>query len=140
MRTHIGLSGEQLVAEVLVGQETDPHANALQVAAINVQKREYQKLYMEYWNSTAEHTGTGRPVDGLLCPVAPHASVTRGKYKHYGYSSFVNVLDYTSVVIPVTHADKQKDRWQSEGDYLSEIDREIHAECEYRPCTLTHTE
>jgi amidase len=95
----------------------------LEVAALNVKKREYQKLYMEYWNSTAELTGTGRPVDGLICPCAPHAAVIPQRYRHVGYSSFVNLLDYTSVVFPVTRADKTIDVSQPRTDFLSEVDR-----------------
>lgn len=41
------------------------------IAAVNVEKREFQKEYMEYWNSTAELTGTGRPVDAVITPLAP---------------------------------------------------------------------
>jgi amidase len=97
---------------------------------LNVKKREYQKLYMEYWNSTAELTGTGRPVDGLICPCAPHAAVIPQKYRHVGYSSFVNLLDYTSVVFPVTRADKTIDVSRPRNDFLSEVDRLVYEDCE----------
>lgn len=82
---------------------------ASQVAALNVAKRNYQKEYMDYWNSTATLTGTGRPVDGLICPLAPHAAVIPTQYEHVGYTTFVNVLDYTSISVPVTFADKRVD-------------------------------
>lgn len=82
---------------------------ASQIAALNVHKREYQKKYMDYWNSTAALTGTGRPVDGVLCPIASHAAVIPTQYEHVGYTTWVNVLDYTSIAIPVTFADKTVD-------------------------------
>ncbi|GAB1195066.1 hypothetical protein APSETT444_004320 [Aspergillus pseudonomiae] len=107
-----------------------PHLSALELAALNVEKRQYQKLYMDYWNSTAEITGTGRPVDGVICPCAPHAAVLPHKYAHVGYTAFVNVLDYTSVVIPVTHADKMVDVPQPRDDFLSEVDKTVHDQCE----------
>lgn len=106
---HFGLSGEVQAPQVIVAQGgTDMIAS--QIAALNVSKREYQKQYMDYWNSTAELTGTGRPVDGFICPLASHAAVIPTQYDHVGYTTFVNVLDYTSISIPVTFADKTVDR------------------------------
>lgn len=105
---HFGLSGEGQSQQVIV-DENGIELKASEIAALNISKREYQKLYMDYWNDTMALTGTGRPVDGVLCPLAPHAAVIPGQYKHVGYTSFVNVLDYTSVSIPVTFADKEVD-------------------------------
>lgn len=64
---------------------------------------------MEYWNSTAELTGTGRPVDGVFCPLAQHAAVKPNEYGNVGYTTFINFLDYTSISIPVTFADQTID-------------------------------
>lgn len=61
------------------------------------------------WNSTSGWTRSGRPVDAIICPTAPHAAVIPGRFRHVGYTSFVNVLDLTSAVFPVTHADKDED-------------------------------
>lgn len=104
---HFSLSGESKAAQIIV-TDNEP-LSMTELAALNVAKREYQKQYMDYWNSTAELTGTGRPVDGLFCPLAPHAAVIPTEYNYVGYTSFVNVLDYTSVSVPVTFADKNVD-------------------------------
>lgn len=104
---HFGLSGESKAAQVIINDGVS--ISMTELAALNVAKREYQKRYMDYWNSTAELTGTGRPVDGLFCPLAPHAAVIPKEYHYVGYTSFVNVLDYTSVAVPVTFADKNVD-------------------------------
>jgi amidase len=101
----------------------------LEIAKINVAKREYQKLYMDYWNSTSELTGTGRPVDAVICPAAPHAAVIPTQYSHVGYTSVINVLDYTSVVIPVTQADKSVDVNVSR-EFLGELDENSYKNCE----------
>ncbi|KAJ5612581.1 hypothetical protein N7510_005775 [Penicillium lagena] len=108
MRHQFGLSGEPKPPQVIV-EENGTELTTSAIAALNVAKREYQKRYMDYWNSTAELTGTGRPVDGVVSPLAPHAAVIPHHYHSVGYSSFVNVLDYTSVVIPVTSADQAVD-------------------------------
>ncbi|OJJ45432.1 hypothetical protein ASPZODRAFT_134091, partial [Penicilliopsis zonata CBS 506.65] len=129
VRSHFDLSGERPTQKLFIGHEGDRHLNAMDLAALNVQKREYQKLYMEYWNSTVDQTGTGRPVDGFISPVAAHAAVIPGQFKYIGYTVFANVLDYTSVVLPVTHADKQIDIPRAPGDYLGEIDKQIQEDC-----------
>ncbi|KAL4922816.1 amidase signature domain-containing protein [Aspergillus aurantiobrunneus] len=120
---HFGLSGEEPAAQVIVPKGL-PQKTAVEIAKLNVAKREYQKLYMDYWNSTSEVTGTGRPVDGVICAAAPHAAVVPNQYPHVGYTSFINLLDYTSVVIPVTHADKGVDVAEPR-EFLNELDEKL---------------
>jgi amidase len=57
---------------------------ASQIAAANVAKRQYQKEYMEYWNSTSALTGTGHPVDAIIAPLAPFAAARPDMYDYYG--------------------------------------------------------
>jgi amidase len=61
-----------------------PEYTGSQIAAVNVQKRQFQKRYMEYWNSTSTLTGTGRPVDAVISPLAPFAAAKRDTYDYYG--------------------------------------------------------
>jgi amidase len=84
-------------------------ATAFEVAALNVQKRDLQKMYMEYWNSTVALTSTGRPVDAILQPALPFAAARPGKHTYYGHTAPYNVLDYTAAVLPVTKVDKVVD-------------------------------
>jgi amidase len=128
MRRQFGLSGETKPPHVIVA-ENGTELTASAIAALNVSKREYQKRYMNYWNNTAELTGTGRPVDGVISPLAPHAAVIPGQYHTVGYSSFVNVLDYTSVAIPVTLADQAVDTRHA-ATFLAE---HIEWDCEFGP-------
>lgn len=128
IRRQFGLSGETKARQVII-TDNGPDTTASAIAAINVAKREYQKQYMDYWNSTAELTGTGRPVDGLFCPLAPHAAVIPGQYGNPGYTVFVNVLDYTSVSIPVTFADKTVDS-ASANKSVSDLDQNVDWDCE----------
>ncbi|KAJ5495774.1 Acetamidase [Penicillium diatomitis] len=122
---HFGLSGEPRPKQVISG----PNAlSVTQITELNVAKREYQKEYMDYWNSTAKLTGTGRPVDGFFSPIAPHAAVVPENYKHVGYSCFVNLLDYTSVTLPVTHADKSVDVRPAIGELAEHVDWDYDAE------------
>lgn len=129
IESQLSLSGEPRIPQLLVGERA-PQKTATQIARLNVKKREYQKLYMDYWNSTAELTDTRRPVDGVICPIAPHAAVIPGQYGHIGYTVFLSVLDYTAVTIPVTYADKRVDVPLTDSESLNETDREIQSQCE----------
>ena len=106
-----GLSGEPISKQVSMtyGEKPGKMYNASEIAETNIAKREYQKEYMDYWNSTAELTGTGSPVDCFIAPLAPYAAARPEKYGYYGYSTIVNGLDYTAVVVPVTIGDKSID-------------------------------
>lgn len=123
---HFSLSGESKAAQVII-HDSDS-LSMTELAALNVAKREYQKQYMDYWNSTAELTGTGRPVDGLFCPLAPHAAVIPNEYHYVGYTAFVNVLDYTSVAMPVTFADKSVDVRSADAS-IAELAEHIEWKC-----------
>ncbi|PYH91073.1 amidase [Aspergillus ellipticus CBS 707.79] len=126
IRHHLALSGETPAAQVILEAEGTPQKTALEVAALNVEKREYQKLYMDYWNSTAQLTGTGRSVEAVIYPCAPHAAVIPTQFATVGYTSVINVLDYTSVAIPVTHVDKNIDLVRGQGRPLSDVDLKVH--------------
>ena len=126
-RHHFGLSGEE-PAPQLISPES-PEYSATDIMAVNVAKREAQKDYMEYWNSTAELTGTGRPVDAIISPLAPFAAARPEKYTYLTYSSFVNLLDYTSVVVPVTQVDKSVDKKDESFKAVDEVDQETQDTC-----------
>lgn len=70
---------------------------------------------MDYWNRTASQTTTGRPVDALICPTTIMAAALPGKYVHPGSTMFVNMLDYSTVTLPVTYVDKSLDGVEDEG-------------------------
>lgn len=125
------LSGEPISKQIKAsyGDAPKEEFTASQIAANNVAKREWQKEYLDYWNSTASETGTDRPVDSVLMPVAPYPAARPGKYSYYGYSAIVNCLDYTSVVVPVTVANKEIDNY-AEG-YMAINDQDKGAATDY---------
>ncbi|KAM0723815.1 hypothetical protein Q7P37_000805 [Cladosporium fusiforme] len=121
-RAAFALSGEPPAPQLISAES--PQANASDIMATNVAKRQAQKAYLDYWNSTAELSGTGRPVDAVISPLAPFAAARPEKYTYLTYSSFVNVLDYTSVVVPVTQADKNVDARVEDFQPVDDVDRE----------------
>ncbi|KAF2149438.1 amidase [Myriangium duriaei CBS 260.36] len=121
------LSGEDMAPQVIGPyKETVPESSASEVMATLVEKRELQKAYMEYWNSTVDITGTGRPVDAIICPVAPFAAAIPEKYHYYGYGFWVNLLDYSSVVVPVLKADKTIDKVDKTYKPLNDDDKKTY--------------
>ncbi|KAF2097740.1 amidase [Rhizodiscina lignyota] len=121
------LSGEPAVPQLAnFGDEPGPQYNASQIAAVNVTKRQQQKEYMEYWNSTASKTKSGAPVDVVISPVAPYPAARRELFKYYGYSVWVNLLDYTSVVVPVTVSSKELDPVDKDFKAANTSDQEAH--------------
>lgn len=62
--------------------------------------------------------------------MAPHAAVRHDQFKYYGYTTVVNLLDFTSVVVPVILADRDVDAvGDEEFRPLSETDEVVHGEC-----------
>lgn len=122
-----GLSGEDIAVQVsgVYSDKAKEEFTASAIAANNVAKRKFQKEYLDYWNSTSQETGTNRPVDGIICALAPYPAARREKYNYYGYSVWVNGLDYTSVVVPVTTADRAKDVYSADFKPLNEQDKKV---------------
>lgn len=126
------LSGEPMAAQVAWFGALENQFTASDIAATNVRLRELKKEYMAYWNSTQDVTKSGRPVDAFICPLAPFPAARREMYSYYGYSTFVNALDYTSVVVPVCTVDKSVDRVDEGYTPIDERDKKVYESCKYR--------
>ncbi|OAP53724.1 hypothetical protein AYL99_12096 [Fonsecaea erecta] len=79
--------------------------------ALNTKQAEYRQKMAEAWYNTKSQTGTGRPIDALICPSAPSASFPHGHPVWWGYLSLWNILDYPSIIVPVKnfHIDPEED-------------------------------
>lgn len=99
---------------------------------------EFRKRYFDYWNSTAEKTATGRPVDAWIAPIWPSPAFEEEIRPIPLYPVVQNVLDCSSIVIPVLRADKDidhisDDRYDAELQHgtpvgLQIITRKLHDE------------
>lgn len=128
------LSGEAMHPQVANFSKLQKHYSAAEIAGVNVRLRELRKEYLEYWNSTAKLSKTGRCVDAVIGPAAPWPAARPEKYAYYGYSTWVNALDYTSVVVPVTEVDKTLDVEDVDYEALDNRDQECHESCECDAC------
>jgi len=120
VRADIEKSGEPLLFTVLT-------PNTLTVAqnlALNNERNNLAKKYMDYWNASVGKTDTGRPVDALICPVAPFTAPPHGQYSHFAYTIPWNVLDYTAAVFPVRKVEPTKE--DPRKDFLNPDDERIY--------------
>ncbi|KAL2201849.1 putative general amidase GmdA [Sarocladium strictum] len=127
---HIGLSGETLmevISEIYLGETGKLQApkTADQIWDTNVRLRKFQKEYMDYWNSTAKMTSSGKPVVAVLSPVSAVAAYRFDKTNPSAFTPWVNTLDYTSVAFPVTQVHKDIDVLDVNYKPISDSDREI---------------
>lgn len=66
----------------------------------------------------------------IIPPLALFPAARLERYPYYGYSMFVNLLDYTSVVVPVTTMDKELDKVDIGYKSLDDVDKAVYESCE----------
>lgn len=96
---------------------------------VNLQKYAFQLEYLEQIRLAEEKLG--KEIDAIITPVAATAAVRHDQFKYYAYANIVNLLDFTSVVVPVTFADKNIDKKQEDYTPLNDYDKMVYDECEY---------
>ncbi|KJK93078.1 Acetamidase [Metarhizium anisopliae BRIP 53284] len=102
------LSGEPAIPNI--NDLVNPSLEKLDINEVwqcQLDKWNYQ---MEYLAAIREFEAkTGRELDAIIAPVPATAAILHNQFKYYGYATVINVLDFTSVVVPVTFADKNID-------------------------------
>jgi amidase len=137
VREAFALSGEPMAKQVSLYEKEMKEFTATEIAETNVKMRKLKKEYMDYWTSTTIDTSTGRRVDAVISPLAPWPAARETRYKYYGYSTWVNALDYTSVAFPVTNVDASIDVKSSDFKPIDDKDQEIQDDCEWSMRTLS---
>jgi len=94
-----------------------------------LKKWKFQTEYLEQIRLMEQQLGN--EIDAIIAPITPTAAVRHNQFKYYGYASAINLLDFTSVVVPVTFADKAIDKKKEGYEPLTEIDKIVQAECKY---------
>ncbi|TVY81858.1 Acetamidase [Lachnellula suecica] len=93
---------------------------------VHLKKWAFQSEYLEQFR-LAEET-LGKEIDAIIAPITPTAAIRHNQFKYYGYASAINLLDFTSVVVPVTWADKSVDKKQEAYKALNDMDKTVQAE------------
>jgi amidase len=68
---------------------------------LNLQREKFRNELIAHWVATQKRTKSGRPIDAILCPVAPTLAPPHDTTRWWGYSSYWNLADYPGVVFPV---------------------------------------
>lgn len=55
------------------------HMSPYDLWQVHKVKQELRGEYLDYWRGSAKDTGTGRPVDAIISPVAAYAAPPHGK-------------------------------------------------------------
>ncbi|CDO71742.1 hypothetical protein BN946_scf184920.g26 [Trametes cinnabarina] len=106
------------------------HLSAYELWELHKEKRALRKSHLDHWEATVSKTGTGRPVDAIISPVAAYASCPHGCNSNYLYTGFCNFLDYTAHVFPATFADKALDGRAPPHEFYNREDEAVYKLCE----------
>lgn len=93
---------------------------------IHLQKWEYSMEYLDQWRDLEEKLG--KELDAIIAPITPTAAVRHNQFKYYGYGTVYNLLDLTSVTVPVTFADKNIDKKKEGYKAMNDLDKEVQDE------------
>jgi amidase len=87
-------------------------------------KSEIEKEYHNQWKDTAAVTTTGRPIDGIICPVSAMPSRPHADYYYPGYTVVQNALELPGVSFPVLKSDKSIDI-KEKREFISDFDKQV---------------
>jgi amidase len=93
---------------------------------VHLQKWNYQSEYLDKWRGLEEKLG--KELDAIIAPITATAAIRHNQFRYYGYASVINLLDFTSVVVPVTFADKIVDLKKVDYESLGQLDATVQAE------------
>jgi amidase len=94
-----------------------------------LKKWAFQSEYLEQFRLAEEKLG--KEIDAIIAPITPTAAIRHNQFKYYGYASAINLLDFTSVVVPVIFADKSIDKKKEEHKPINDMDKIVQEECEF---------
>jgi amidase len=126
----IQASGEPVVPNILDLVKPDlPKLSMNELWDVHLEKWEYQCEYLAAIRELEEKLGT--ELDAIVAPVAPTAAVRHDEYRYVGYTSSINLLDFSTVVVPVTFADKTIDAKDEGYTPLNDLDAAVHDDCKF---------
>jgi amidase len=105
----LDLSGEPLMPGAFVGS-TKTELSVYENWQLNLSRTNYAIKYLEKWNKTKDITTTGRPIDGIISPICGLPAYPNGFRLGIGYTGIVNLLQLSSVILPITRVDLQLDQ------------------------------
>ncbi|KAJ9297812.1 hypothetical protein DTO271G3_4033 [Paecilomyces variotii] len=123
----INASGEPAIPNIKdLLQPNIKKADMNELWDVQLKKWNYQIEYLAKWREAEEQLG--KELDAIIAPITPTAAVRHNQFRYYGYASAINLLDFTSVVVPVTFADKSVDVKKENYKPLNELDGVVQGE------------
>ncbi|KAH7325544.1 amidase [Stachybotrys elegans] len=107
IRRDVAAGGEPFMPHVQSLVERGPAISVYEYWQLNKRKKAVQAAYHNMWN--AMRSSSGRPVDVLLVPTAPHTAIPHRTLRYPGYTKLFNFLDYTALSFPAGKASKALD-------------------------------
>jgi amidase len=121
----LDLSGEPIIPGAAVGSP-ETEISVYENWQLNVSRTNFAIKYLEKWNKTQEITTTGRPIDGIISPICALPAYPNEYPLNIGYTGIANLLQLSSVILPVTQVDLKLDQITDEYrniEIASESDR-----------------
>lgn len=115
------------------------------------EKKALRKSYLDYWQASSAQTGTGRPVDAIISPVAALPACPHGLNTYVAlspitlsdknltfirdafYTTLVNAMDYTAACFPVTTVHPDLDVPVDPHDFYNHEDEAFYKLCLCHP-------
>ncbi|RMX92567.1 hypothetical protein D0867_14539 [Hortaea werneckii] len=99
----IKASGEPPVSSMLAlyDQQNVTCSSAADFWEMCQRRDDYRHAYANYWAQMDGCTASGRPIDGIIMPVAATSAAREGEFSYLAYSAIANVLDLPAFVFPV---------------------------------------
>ncbi|KAG7098972.1 hypothetical protein E1B28_000859 [Marasmius oreades] len=113
--------------------------SAYQLWQVQKKRRDLREEYLRHWQDTITITGTGRPVDAIISPVAPVAAPPHGHGRTMNrayYTMVFNVLDYSALAIPVSKVSQRLDVQRERQTFFNDHDKAHHDS--YNPATFAN--
>jgi len=108
----------------LLFRPTGPGISAYELWQFQKRRRELRQEYLQIWEAdSVSLTGTGRPVDAIISPMAPYTAPPHGLNKTASYTMSWNLLDYPALVIPVSKVDQALDVQQPRHEFYTKEDQ-----------------
>ena len=123
IKRECALSGEPVLGGIFKGKQLPPPLSTYEFWQLCAARRDYIALQLAAWEQTRDETGTGRPVDALLCPPAAYPSFRHDDRQDIFYTGLCNLCDWPTAVFPVTKVDPALDTVAKRTEFLSEFDR-----------------
>lgn len=133
----IEASGEPPVAQMrtLFDQPSVPSSSTAEFWDLCQRREDYRKAYADYWTKMGSCSASGRPVDGVILPVAPTSAARAGEFHYLAYSAIANVLDVPAVAFPVPPRGYSDPIAVASPFRLSDMDEVVHKTCKHFPLT-----